>query len=161
MQRMPFCPRRAGYSASFNDGVRRIELDGGPGRYSQMYVGGSDLVDASWKLKEDDYSLFMALVRNWSRSGGMPFEIGLKLDSHALDWYRAQFIPKSVRLTGMVGPWFYVSAQLEVTPLQKYLDPEQDVWAIIAELMPYYGSVAAVREMFNLLEQLVNYDWPS
>ncbi|SIT28037.1 hypothetical protein SAMN05428937_3780 [Achromobacter sp. MFA1 R4] len=48
-----------------------------------------------------------------------------------------------------------------VYPLAKYEDPETDPYEYILDLIPYYGSVENVRRMMNLLEKLVNVDWPN
>lgn len=96
MQKMPFYPLDAGYSSSVNDGVRRIALDGGGGRYRVDILGGADIVNATWRLYGDEYSMFMAFVRRWIRSGGQRFEIDLVLDSHEIETYQASFIPESI-----------------------------------------------------------------
>ena len=66
----------------------------------------------------------------------------------------------SFRLIGKSGQVFTVGASLWVLPLAKYEDPATDPYEYILDLLPHYGSVEKIRKMMNLLEKLVNKDWP-
>ncbi|KCB41442.1 hypothetical protein L539_3592 [Bordetella hinzii 5132] len=44
--------------------------------------------------------------------------------------------------------------------LAQFEDAETDPYATAYELLPYYGSFAAIQDMMNRLEKLVNRDWP-
>lgn len=156
---LPFCPLMAGYSADIGDGTIRTPLDGGPGRYRAGYSDSPHMVSVSWRLRDDEYSIFMAFVRNYQRSGGKPFEIDLRIDSHEVSRYVANFLPGSMRLAGKDGRFYTVSASLEVQP--KFQDPDLDYWATLLGWMAIYGGLPGVRRMLNQLEKLVNEDWPN
>lgn len=160
MPRMPFSPVEAGYSVQPGDSTQRIQLDGGSGRYRTGVSDNSHQVDATWALFDADYDAFMGFVRLWKRSGGQPFKVALPLDGSIAEDYDACFVPGSIQLTSKNGPVFLVSARLEVFALAKYEDAETDPYATAYELLPYYGSFAAIQDMMNRLEKLVNRDWP-
>ncbi|WP_447988338.1 hypothetical protein [Achromobacter spanius] len=155
---LPFCPLKAGYSADIGDGTMRTPLDGGPGRYRATYSDSPHMVSATWRLRDDSYSIFMAFFRNYRRSGGKSFEIDLRLDSHEVERYVANVIPASMRLVSKEGRFYTVSASLEVQP--KFQDADLDYWATLLGWMSIYGGLPGVRRMLNLLEKLVNEDWP-
>ncbi|KAG1243508.1 hypothetical protein G6F65_022357 [Rhizopus arrhizus] len=137
----------------------RTPLDGGPGRYRATYSDSPHMVSASWRLRDDEYSIFMAFFRNYRRSGGAPLEVKLRLDSQEVERYVANVIPGSMRLVSKAGRFYTVSASLEVQP--KFQDPDNDYWAMLLAWMAFYGGLPGVRRMLNQLEKLVNEDWPN
>lgn len=158
--KIPFCPTQAGYSATFGDGTKRIELDGGSGRYRAGVRGSSDTVEATWVLRGEDYSVFMGFVRRNEREGGQSFYIDLSLDSHEMVQYEAHFIPGSLKLVSRRGAAFTVAATLEVLALDEFDGGDLDYWATLIMLLAIYGSIPAAREILNLLAKLVNEDLP-
>lgn len=156
---LPFCPLQAGYTASFDDGVSRIALAGGRGRYRVGMVGNSTSVNATWALRDEKYSIFMGFYRNWSRTA-QKFEVDLKLDSHQRKRYSASFIPGSVQLVSKSGRIYRVSAQLEVLPLPEFSDADLDYWWSVLQLFIIYGSYEVALQVLNLLAKLVNEDLP-
>lgn len=156
---LPFCPLAAGYTASFDDGVSRIALAGGQGRYRVEMAGNSTSVNATWALRAENYSLFMGFYRDWSRTAAM-FEVDLKLDSHQIKRYTASFIPGSVQLVSKNAKIYRVSAQLEVLPLPEFSDADLDYWWSVLQLFIIYGSYETVLQVLNLLAKLVNEDLP-
>lgn len=161
MDLLPICPTQAGYAADFRDGVIQVSLDGGSPRSRAGVSGNAYLVNVQWVVREDDYSLLQGFFRRQKRSGYSGFHADLILDSFEVERYVATFQAGSFRLTGKTGQVFTVGASLWVLPLAKYEDPETDPYEYILELLPYYGSVDNIRKMMNLLEELVNVDWPN
>lgn len=157
--RLPYVPLQAGYAVDFGDGTQRIALDGGPGRYRAGVWDTPDTVNASWLLRDDDYSLFMGFYRTVKASAA-PFEVWLKIDEHKKRLYDARFIPGSVKLISKAGRYFTVSAMLEVDALPEYDAGEWDYWATLIMLLLIYGSLPAAKEILNLLNKLVNEDLP-
>lgn len=160
MDLLPICPTQAGYGADFRDGIIQISLDGGAPRSRVDIPGGAYLINAQWVVQEDDYSLLQGFYRRQKRSGFAGFLADLVLDTSGIERYEATFQAGSFRLTSKNGPVFTVTASMWVYPLAKYEDPETDPYEYILDLIPYYGSVENVRRMMNLLEKLVNVDWP-
>lgn len=157
---LPFCPLKAGYSADIGDGTMRTPLDGGPGRYRATLADEPHMVSATWRLRDEKYSMFMGFVRNYRRSGAEAFEIDLRLETHRTERYVANFVPGSIRLVGKDGRFYTVSATLEVQPLPGLQDGDLDYWGSLIMMLTIYGSVAAAREILNLLAKLVNEDLP-
>ncbi len=156
---LPFLPLHAGFTAAFDDGVGRIALAGGRGRYRVEMQGNSNQVNATWALREENYSLFMGFYRDWTRTASM-FEVDLKLDSHQIKRYTASFIPGSVQLVSKSGRIYRVSAQLEVLPLPEFSDADLDYWWSVLQLFIIYGNYETALQVLNLLAKLVNEDLP-
>lgn len=159
MKYLPFIPLEAGYSAQFNDGVSRIPLPGGRGRYRVTEVGNSSSMSMSWSLSNKDYSMFMGFYREWSGTAEL-FEVDLVLDSHEVKRYTASFVPKTMKLVGKNGPSFLVSAELEVLALPEFTDADLDYWRSVVLLLIIYGGYDQALEVLNLLDKLVNEDLP-
>lgn len=161
MDLLPICPTQAGYAADFRDGIIQVSLDGGSPRSRIGISGGAYLVNVQWVVREDDYSLLQGFYRRQKRSGFAGFEADLVLDTSGYERYEATFRAGTFRLTGKNGPIYTVNAALWVYPLAKYEDAETDPYEYVLDLIPYYGSAENVRRMLNLLEKLVNVDWPN
>lgn len=161
MDVLPICPAQAGYTASFNDGVLQITLDGGSPRSRVSYSGGVCPVEVTWVVNGDDYSLLQGFYRRQARRGYSGFLADLILDDSVMQRYTATFRAGSLRLAGKQGGVFTVTASLLVDPLAKYADSETDPYEYIIDLLPYYGNVEAIRQVMNRLEKLVNEDWPN
>lgn len=156
---LPFKPIADGYGAQFIDGVGRIQLPGGKGRYRVESIGNSTQVTLTWFLLGEDYSLFLGFYRSWSSTAEL-FEIDLILDSHEPRRYAASFIPKTLRLVEKKGAGFLVAADLEVMALPEFTDADLDYWRSAVAIMIIYGGYAQAMEVLNLLDKLVNEDLP-
>lgn len=156
---LPFKPVSDGYGAQFNDGVGRIQLPGGRGRYRVESAGNSTQVRLNWFLLNEEYSMFMGFYRSWSSTAEL-FEIDLILDTHEPRRYTASFIPQTLRLVEKKGAGFLVSADLEITALPEFTDADLDYWRRIVFLVIIYGGYAQAMEVLNLLDELVNEDLP-
>ncbi|WP_156523234.1 hypothetical protein [Bordetella ansorpii] len=158
--KIPFQPLKAGYGGEPAFGVSRIELAGGPGRYRATPEPQEHMLTASWLLQEHEYSAFMGFVRSVARTGGAPFLADLIIDDAAVREYAARIVPGTLRLVSIAGNVYTVSAQLEVESLPEVRDPSTDYWASVILFLAVYGSVAAAREVWDLLAKLVNEDLP-
>lgn len=157
---LPYQPIQAGYGIQPGDGTQRIALDGGSGRYRAGVGGASHMVTATYALFGEEYDAFMGFMRTIERSGGGPFYADLVIDGSYKLRYVAHFIPNSARAS-MSGDIFTVSVTLEVDRRPEYEDPDTDFWAQFLKFIEIYGSIRAAREAFNLLEKIVNKDWPN
>jgi len=160
IEKIPFCPRQAGFDASFGDGSSSISLEGGSDRYQPGPDNQSDRVNSVWVLRGQNYSAFMGFWRKMRRRGGGPFLIDLSLQSHEMVEYMAYFVPKSLKLISRQGVVFTVSAQMEVLAQAEFDDESLDYWASLVTLLVIYGSIPAANEILSLLQKLVNEDLP-
>lgn len=156
----PYCPLQSSFSATLTDGIIATELEGGAPYTRRDVYGAPHVVQATWVLHENDYSIFMGLYRNWIRSGGAFFEIDMILESQDVDRYQASFIPGTMAPAGKNGSVFTINAPLWVLPLDKYIDEETDYFGSLAGLVMAYGDIATVIRILNALEKLVNVDLP-
>ncbi len=160
MAAIPYCPTQVGYAASFGEGMLRIALDGGAGRYRRVSEGNTHVVNARWVLEGQEFSVLQGLYRNFIRSGGAPLTVPLTLDSSTLDLYTVWILPQTWSLQERNGDIYTIVAQLEVEPLGKYWNGSEDDWGAVAVLVGVYGSVEAAARVLNLLDKLVNQDLP-
>lgn len=159
MKVLPFKPLQVGYGAQFNDGVGRIPLPGGRGRYRVESIGNSDSVRVSWRLTGKDYSMFMGFYRDWSATAE-PFQLDLMLHSHEWKRYAVSFVPQSLQLVEKNAASFLVSAELDVFALPEFTDADLDYWRSVVLLLIIYGGYDQALEVLNLLDKLVNEDLP-
>lgn len=157
---IPYCPLQSAYSATFSDGIIATQLEGGAPYTRRDVYGAPHLVQATWVLHENDYSILMGFYRDWIRSGGAFFEVDLILESQNVDRYQASFVPGTMALAGKNGTVITSTAQLWVLPLDKYIDEETDYFGSLAGLVGVYGDIATVIRILNALEKLVNVDLP-
>ena len=160
MDVLPLCPTQAGYTAAFRDGAVQIALDGGLPRTRRGLMATPNEVTVQWVVGEADYALLVGFYRRLLRRGLPMFLADLILDSPTRERYQAVLRSGTFQLVSKQGGVFTVTAGLLVMPLARYEDPETDPYETVFDLLPYYGSAAAVAEMMNRLEHLVNVDWP-
>lgn len=156
----PYCPLQSSFSATMSDGIIATELEGGAPYTRRDVYGAPHVVQATWVLHENDYSIFMAYWRQWIRSGGAFFEIDMILESQNVDRYQASFIPGTMAPAGKNGSVFTINAPLWVLPLDLYIDEDTDPFLAFFPLIELYGDITTVLRMLNLLEKLVNVDLP-
>lgn len=157
MRVLPICPLQAGYSVEPDDGISAVKLDGGASRRERVSDGNVAIINVAWHLTADQFNLLSGFHRNWRRTLE-PFLAGLIMESAALELHESSFVPNTFRLTGKNGPSYAVSAQLEVVPLDIYLDPDTDPGGAYAMLYELYGAQA--WRIVNELDLLVNRDLP-
>lgn len=154
LPKFPFCPLQAGYAFDLVDGILSSGLDGGPSFRRLDTTGNPFVVNVSWALARNEYDMFMGYVRNWIRSGGDPFLIGLILEGSEMTEYQASFIPGTIKLASKNGGVFTVSAQLEALP--NFVSPCDDGWAASALLNAHFGD--DVCRISASLSEVVNED---
>lgn len=157
MRVLPICPLQSGYNVEPDDGVQAVKLDGGSSRYEIVSRGNAGIVNVSWNLTAGQYDLLKGFHRVWLRTLE-PFLAGLIMETSSIELHESSFVPNSFRLTGKNGGAYSVSAQLEVIPLDIYLDPETDPGEALVMLYGVYGDQAGIA--LNQLEKLVNVDLP-
>lgn len=154
-QRFMLCPAQAAYA--FEDSVsqyRRVQLEGGAGRYRRDVIRSSKLVEAQWVLTPAQYNYFMAFYARFQTKPD-PFILPLIIEEAALSDCECWFIPGTFSLTSRQGDIYTVSARLEVMPPQR--DAALDDWLIT--LPPYLGPEWA--EYMDRLHRLVNVSLPA
>lgn len=153
-QRFIYCPAQASYSASDSAAsYKRVQLDGGAGRYRRDIIGVSRLVDVQWAVEAPAYYYIEAFYRSFC-ARPQPFMIMLAIDGLPLADCEAWFMPGSYSLSAKQGGIYTISAQLEVIPPPR--NAALDDWLI--SLASYFGP--GWEEYASRLHQIVNYSLP-
>lgn len=143
-------PESSSYAVKDGVDVVSVQLQGGAGRYRKDVLGSSSTVDCSWIFDTYRYKYFRAFYRSVTEKGATPFSIDLLLDEPTLTEHKAYFIPGSVSLNQTSGGVFFVSCQLEVTPIAA--DEAADI-----EYVTLLNSIHPVNpSQFPYLEDIVN-----
>lgn len=147
-------PDNSSYSVTDGKEVISVALDGGASKYRRDIIGASSIVDVQWVCDRDEFHYIRAFYRSLLGKGSEPFSIDLILDSALPAPHKAYFIPGSMVLTGQKGLSYYVSARLEVEPIEINDETEIDYVHIFNE----FG-----RNFLNYedrLHTIVNHLWP-
>jgi len=156
---LPLRPLSQGYASSERAGVVSFQkLRGGLGRARSDLSGATEAVTVKWRLRHADYEFFMAFYRSATQRGSLPFEVDLVLGSGDLERHKVFFVPGSIKLGGISGAMYEVSAQLEAYP-NDY--PAEDDEALLALIELYDGDVDELGEVVDGLEKLANEDLPA
>ncbi|HEX4302828.1 MAG TPA: hypothetical protein VHZ78_08540 [Rhizomicrobium sp.] len=127
----------SGYSTTPpQDGVIRVALNGGAGRYRADIEGGTSLVQVAFILDPAQWQYFWAFLRNRAADGSEPFLADLVLDGSPVTEFTVYLIPGSAKVTGVKGVIKYVSAQLEVLPL----DVDEDADSSVVDIFEAAGG---------------------
>lgn len=154
MKYLDLVPNQEDYSVSYGNEVISTKLDGGASRYRRDIIGAASTVTVSWQLDDEDYQYLNAFYRSETENGSQPFLISLILDDALPTQRTAYFVPGSKTLNEVSGLTYYVSAELEVMPVQANSDYD----IAIVMLRDNYGSTSNSYAMFNAFEQLANVD---
>lgn len=149
-------PDNSSYSATDGKEVVSVALDGGSSRYRRDILGASSAVNVQWVCNREEFHYIRAFFRALTGKGSLPFAIDLILDNPLPVEHKAYFIPGSMVLTGQRGLSYYVSAQLEVEPVDIDEDMEIDYVIMFNE----FGDEASMLRGEDLLNELVNVLWP-
>jgi hypothetical protein len=149
-------PDNSSYSATDGKEVVSVALDGGSSRYRRDILGASSIVNVQWVCDREEFHYIRAFFRSLTGKGALPFAIDLILDNSLPVEHKAYFIPGSMVLTGQRGLSYYVSAQLEVEPVDIDEDMEIDYVIMFNE----FGDEASMLRGEDLLNELVNVLWP-
>lgn len=144
MDKFIIAPDSSAYSVSDGREVISTQLDGGAARYRRDILGATSTVNVSWIFDESGYKYFRSFFIGLTGKGAFPFLIDLVLDDYELTEHKAYFIPGSIQLTAQRGKIYWVSAQLEVYPIEE-ANPEE-----------YALLVNAMGRNWMLYEDLLN-----
>lgn len=151
--KLKLAPDNSSYSVTDGKEVVSIALDGGAGRYRRDVLGASSAVSVQWVCNRGEFHYIRAFFRSITGKGAAPFVIDLILDDPLPVEHVAYFVPGSMTLTGQRGLSYYVSAQLEVEPLNINEDLEIDYVFLFNE----FGSQFYQEDKLN---EIVNILWP-
>lgn len=110
-------PTQTAYGVSERaEGVLRQQLRGGRGRTRKDLVNPTEVVSVRWSLTRARYSQLMAFYRTATVRGSVAFEMDLVVDKAGVQRRTCYFVPGSLKLNGVNGATYRVTAQLEVYP---------------------------------------------
>ena len=156
LTKLILAPDRTAYTVQ--DGVETLEvkLDGGASRFRWDIVGSTSNVTVQWSVGPENYQYLRAFYRTISSHGADPFLIDLILDEPSFTEHTVHFIPGSMRLQSQSGLKYVVAAQLEVIPEIE----DSALNESIVEIINAYGGYEEPSLVFDLLETLINVDFP-
>lgn len=153
-QRCIYCPDHASYAhADSASPYKRVQLDGGRGRYRSDLLTSSKFVDVQWIVPANAYNYLNNFYSLFKRRPEA-FLISLIIDEDTLTDCDAWFMPGTFRLVSKQGNAFTVSAQLEVIP--PVVNQQQG--DILISLISYFGPDWQLYE--DRLNIIVNLDLP-
>lgn len=106
-------PDKSGYS--FTDTAEAVHqaLDGGLGRVRRSLIGVSTILNIQWTTGVEGFLYLRDFYRAWVLNPKDGFKMDLLIDNVILDEFSCQFVPGSMRLTGVHGHTITVSCQIE------------------------------------------------
>lgn len=119
MTPITLAPEEDGYTWQAPEESRRLAHEGGAGAYGPWYINGARLVTVRWTCDADEYLYLRGKYTEHVNEGHAPFEMDLILEEAGdpvTHW--VTILPGSFGLTGQQGDAYFVSAQLEVEPLE-------------------------------------------
>lgn len=149
LQKLSVTPTQASYSVNDGREVVSIQLDGGAARYRRDILNANSIVSVNWVLDKTGFNYIRGFYRVTTASGSLPFLIDLIIDEADLTEHEAHFTPNSLKVTGIDGGRYLVSAELEVKPNV----PSDDNISFIV-LFGEYGS--DYETLFALDEDIIN-----
>lgn len=151
-------PDSSSYSVQDGMEVSSTKLDGGAARYRRDILGATSKVEATWILDPGEFRYIRAFYRSMTVSGSAPFMIDLIVDRPELTEHKAYFVPGGLQLTQQKGLTYYVSATLEVYPLDNDTSADTDYVNWFNEIGSNFGSVFPGLE--NQFDIVVNVEIP-
>lgn len=111
-------PEFSGYAEKDGTTTISTQLEGGAPKYRADVGNASANVDVTWIVNGFSYQYLRAFYNTGTSSGSLPFTIQLYLDKSTLTNHLAYFVPGTFSVSSIeAGPWFTVSASLNVTPI--------------------------------------------
>ena len=146
-----------GYSVSWEDVIDVQPVQGGSFRQRLDSLTTTAYVTLIWVLSLDEYENLIETYEVELKNGSLPFLIDLIVDAAELTEVQALFMPEMLKLDGLVGDQYQVSAQLEVNPIAY----DAEYYEAILMLFEEYGNDPyLISYILDLLEKLVNVDLP-
>lgn len=148
--KLPFVPEQSGYTYNQSDSLVTFSLEGGPSKSRADFSSSSSIVACQWLFKPEEYRYFTLFHEVMAKGGAAEFLCDLMLDSNEVEEFTCKFVPDSISMGEPNGGSISVSAQLEVLPLERELEP-------LAEMLILRASLNFDTPYANL-SQLVNED---
>lgn len=133
MTKLLLIPSQSGFAAQAPEDAKRIELDGGTGRYRRDFIGKTSMVNVQFWCNASKFNYFWAFYRSETSRGGLPFTLDMILESATITTYTAYFVPGSIRSQAFSADYYNITCQLEVVPLAENSSADD---AIIAAFVP-------------------------
>lgn len=149
LPKLELLPESSSYSATPNNSVVSVQLEGGVSRSRLDLVNVATLVDCQWVLDRKEYFYLSVFFNSIVMKGVNPFLIDLIIDKPYKEERVAKFVPETFRMHSPVGLSFICEATLEVAPSS---DPEFD--EALGLLWPEMEDHWLLG---NTLEQFANY----
>lgn len=149
LQKLELLPESSSYSATPNESVVSVQLEGGVSRTRLDLVNVATVVECQWILDRNEYLYLSVFFNSIVEKGSKPFLIDLILDKHYSEERIAKFVPGTFRMSAPVGLSFQCEATLEVAPLE-----DQSIDEVLAWLWP---EMEKHWLMSDLLERFANY----
>lgn len=144
------------YTIGPADNVRRSDSSIA-GRYRRDAIGATQRVTVSRVCSEEEYRAHEGFYHSSLEDGSLPFRVTLWMNNPEPEEVKAFYVPLTKRMDNIQETQFTISAEFEVFPNKR--DKCFDI--SLATLMgENEGDVAAVCETLDLLEQLVEVEWP-
>lgn len=156
LPKFPLRPQSASYSVASADTVIGSQLNGGASRTRIDVIGGTQLVNVTFKCTPIKHKVLEAFYNTVANNGSLYFAIDLVLDSPDCKTYKAKFVPNSKNLDNRQHTISFYSAQLEVYPLKPDADFDNSIVTLYNE---NDGSERDMLLTVDYLEQLVNIEW--
>lgn len=109
-------PDQAGYSLDSPVDVLTAILDGGAPRFRLDKIGSWHRVNVQWTCDGSDYDYLQQAYRYLTYNGNVMFEMDLILFTQTLTRVNAVFVPGSLKLAGVAGSSYVVTAVIWVEP---------------------------------------------
>lgn len=155
MTKIMLAPNQASYAVQpSTDEYLRTQLDGGAGRYRRDILNATILVNVSWTVPSIGFDYLHAVHNVWVNRIE-PFTIDLFINEEGFSNVLAWFVPGTFKYIESVrGQTYTVTAQLEIQPIERDLELDEDLlalWEEFEEDWPYY---------LDQLQIIVNDMWP-
>lgn len=111
MAKLNIPPDSEGYGAVWGDEVLATQVEGGPARYRQVFIGAPGTVPVTWKCNAAEYDTLCAF---YETNKALPFQIDLIWKTSAPVERNAHFVPGTFKLASQSGQTYIVQAELEV-----------------------------------------------
>lgn len=154
LPKLSLSPLLSNYVYSDKQGIKSIYLIGGNPRQRKDLLNPYFDVNCSFVLSASEYDDLMIFYRNTIKSGALPFRIDLKTDYSDIQEHQA-FLSGGLRLTKTNNVNYYVSAKLQVKPIERNEIADNDF------VLLYENYSSTIEDIMISLEGLVNVTLPS
>jgi len=123
---LPYAPEQSSYAYNKSDGIVTVTLDGGLSKSRKDVIGNASVINCEWVLNTTQFKEFMLFFNIIAQKGVRSFKAALILDKPVAETFDAKFVPGTLTSSAPNELQNYVSANLEVVPIeltdQEYAD---------------------------------------